>query len=63
MSDHKYWWSGKNLSVLPKSILKPGGVFKKNFDKKRLKVGKIKMSEFQKVYMFDGSVIINTAIS
>ena len=29
--------------------MKPGSFFRKNFDKSRLKVGKIKMSEFQKM--------------
>ena len=49
ISDHKYWWGGKNLSVfisISKSILKPGGFFVKI-----LKVGKIKMSKFQKMHI------------
>ena len=34
-----------------KSLFRNLEVFRKNFDKSRLKVGKIKMSEFQKMYV------------
>ena len=51
ISGHKYWWNGKTLSVLSKSILKPGGFLVKKIDKSRLKAGKIKMAEFQKMYV------------
>ena len=40
--------SGKPLSILSKSILKPGSFF---IWKSCLKVEKIKMSEFQKMYV------------
>ena len=51
ISDHKYWWSGKTLTVLSKYISKAGSFFRKIFDKSRLKVGKIKKLEFQKLYV------------
>ena len=53
ISDHKYWWSGKNLSALFQNLiyLETWSFFRKTFDKSRFKVGKIKISEFQKMYV------------
>ena len=61
ISDHRYLWSRKTLSELSKSILKPGSFFIKFLTKFVWKLEKIKKSEFQKVYMFDDQVIVNTA--
>ena len=60
ISDHKYWWSGKTLSVLSKSILKPGSLFIKFLKKVVWKLEKLKSQNF-KSCMFDGPVIVNTA--
>ena len=62
ISDHKYWWSGKTLSVLSKSILKPGGFFVKVLTKFVWKLEKLKCQNFKKC-MFDDLVIVNTAFS
>ena len=48
VSDRKYWWSGKTLSVLSK-IIWSWKFFHKISDKNCLKVGEIKKSEFQKL--------------
>ena len=42
ISDHKYWWSGKTLSVLSRSILKTGGFFIKILTKVVWKLEKLK---------------------
>ena len=57
-----YWWSGKTLSVLWKSILKPGGFFVKILTKVVWKLEKLKCQNFKKC-MFDDLVIISTAFS
>ena len=51
ISDHKYWWSGKTLSVLPKYVLKPGSFFI-NFSRKVFwKMEKLKCQNFKKMYV------------
>ena len=62
ISDHKYWWSGKTLSVLLQSILKPGSSCTKFLKKVVWKLEKLKSQNF-KGCMFDGPVIVNTAFS
>ena len=56
ISDHKYWWSGKTLSVLSKSILKPGSFFIKFLTKFVWKLEKLKSQNF-KSCMFDDQVM------
>ena len=46
ISDHKYWWSSKALSVLSKSILKPGRFFIKFLTKLVGKLEKLKSQNF-----------------
>ena len=46
ISDHIYWWSGKTLSVLSKSILKPGNFFIKFLTKFVGKLEKLKSQSF-----------------
>ena len=62
ISDHKYWWSGKTLSVLPKSILKPGDFLVTILTEIVWKLEKLKCQNFKEC-MFDDPVIINTAFS
>ena len=62
VSDNKCWWSGKTLSVLSKSILKPGSFFIKLLIKFVWKLKKLKNHNV-KSCMFDGPVILNTAFS
>ena len=62
ISDHKYWWSSKTISVLSKSNLKPGGFFVKILTKVAWKLEKLKCQNFKKC-MFGDPVIVNTAFS
>ena len=62
ISDHKYWWSGKTLSVLSKSILKPESFFIKFLTKFVWKLKKLKSQNF-KSCMFDDPVIVNTGLN
>ena len=57
ISDQKYWWSGKTLSVLSKSIVKPRSFFIKFLTKFVWKLEKLKSQNF-KGCMFDGPVIV-----
>ena len=62
ISDHKYWWSGKTLSVLSKFVLKPEGFLVKILTKFVWKLEKLKSQNFKK-FMFDEPVIVKAAFS
>ena len=52
VSDHKYWWSGKTLSVLSKSVLKTGSFFIRFLTKVVWKLAKLKSQNFKSCMFF-----------